>query len=161
MLQRIQTVYLIIVAMLCIASSFCTLVTFYNGATIMAEFSNWYFSTFDSNLKSIESLAPTALGTLLILVFLITIMTIMLFHYRMRQMRLIIISTILLFGYVILMALLVVKFQLEIQSMTNADTTFSIHIANVFPVVSIILNFLAIHGIRKDEKLVRSLDRIR
>jgi hypothetical protein len=31
----------------------------------------------------------------------------------------------------------------------------------IFPVISIILNIMAIHNIRKDERLVRSLDRIR
>jgi hypothetical protein len=39
--------------------------------------------------------------------------------------------------------------------------TFHLKFVAVFPVLSIILNCLAIQGIRKDEALVRSLDRIR
>ena len=42
----------------------------------------------------------------------------------------------------------------------TAGIVFGLFVA-VFPVLSIILNCLAIQGIRKDEALVRSLDRIR
>ena len=43
----------------------------------------------------------------------------------------------------------------------NLLPTFHVKFVAVFPVLSIILNCLAIQGIRKDEALVRSLDRIR
>lgn len=151
-----------IVAMLCIAGFFSPLATFYNGAVGVAQFSNWYFSTNATSLNDLQSVAPCALGALLVIVFLLTVMTIMLFNYRMRQLRLIIVSTILLIGHVALMALLVVKFNMEIQAVKEFQMCdFSVRVAGIFPLISIIFNLLAIHGIRKDERLVRSLDRLR
>ncbi len=162
MLQRIQTVYLVVVAVLCIAGFFSPLATFYNGAEGVAQFSNWYFSANVTPLNNLQTAAPCALGALLVIVFMLTLMTIMLFNHRMRQLRLIIVSTILLIGHVALMALLVVKFNMEIQAVREFDMCdFSIRVAGIFPLLSIIFNLLAIHGIRKDERLVRSLDRLR
>jgi hypothetical protein len=43
----------------------------------------------------------------------------------------------------------------------KADVEFQLCAMAIFPVISIILNIMAIHNIRKDERLVRSLDRIR
>ena len=40
-------------------------------------------------------------------------------------------------------------------------SAWSLSAASVFPVVSLILTLLAMRGISKDERLVRSLDRIR
>jgi uncharacterized membrane protein len=42
-------------------------------------------------------------------------------------------------------------------SITNSN----INLASTFPIVSIVLTFLAIKAIKKDEKLVKSMDRIR
>ena len=166
MIQRIQTVYLIIVAMLCLAGFFCPLASFYSGTQEIAEFNNWHFSVADESCAYLQTYAPVALGALLVLVMMITIMTIFLFHFRMRQLRLVIFSNILLLGYVGLMALLTSNFTLELSTelenvVPDAALDFRIRAAAIFPVISFILNCLAIHAIRKDEKLVRSLDRLR
>lgn len=161
MIQRIQTVYLIVVAMLCLAGFFCPVISYYNGSAIIGGFDNWYYFVTDAS-QSVGSLAPLALGCLLVVVFLLTIMTIFLFHFRMRQLRITIFSTILLFGYIILLSLLTTKFYFELRPEEEfCFDNIGIRAAAIFPVVSIILNFLAIHGIRKDEQLVRSLDRLR
>ena len=90
---------------------------------------------------------------------------------RMRQLRLTIFSTILLVGYVITYAVFAYFYDLNLNLYAStayekgieiaALPTFHLKFVAVFPVLSIILNCLAIQGIRKDEALVRSLDRIR
>lgn len=162
MIQRIQTVYLIVVASLCMACFFCPVIGYYNGTAVIGEFNNWHFSVADSAKADLQSFAPCAMGGLLVVVFLLTIMTIFLYHYRMRQLRLVIFSTILLVGYLILLALLTTKFYFELRPEDEFSLdNVGIRPVAIFPVICIILNCLAIHGIRKDEKLVRSLDRLR
>ena len=80
----------------------------------------------------------------------------------MRQLRLTIVSTILLVGYVATYALFAYFYRENLALIQpNMDVVFNVRITGIFPVISIILNALAIHGIRKDEALVRSLDRLR
>lgn len=162
MLQRIQTIWLLLVAILSFAALFCPLLSFYQGVEVVATISNWTFSVADNaQLAGQGSMAPMAMGLLLIVVILITLMSIMLFRFRMRQLRLTIFSTLLLLGYVGVYAFLVFKFSMNLDAAGLTDHSMTLHVASIFPIISIILNFLAIHGIRKDERLVRSLDRIR
>ena len=86
----------------------------------------------------------------------------MLFRKRMRQLRLTIISTILLVGYVATYAFFAYIYKEKLLLVhPDAAVSFHLNFVGIFPVLSIILNALAIHGIRKDEALVRSLDRLR
>ena len=117
MIQRIQTVYLLIVAALNL------LVVFMPLATV--QFDGIFYS-FDasgmSTMTSPEALVyPTwALMALSALISLLALVTIFLFRRRMLQIRLC-----------------------------------------TFPLISLILNWLAIRAIGADEMLVRSLDRLR
>ena len=120
---------------------------------MVASFNNFRFIM---NAKGTTAdLGPCALGVLQILVVLINVMAILLFRFRMRQLRLVIFSTILLAGCVAYYAVLAWKFAMM------TEVTYHLCAAAIFPVLSIILNCMAIHGIRKDEALVRSLDRLR
>lgn len=161
MIQRIQSVYLALVAILSFSSMLCPLLTFYQDAQQIAQLNNWYLSADVPQLENVESLAPLALGGLLIFVGLLSLTSIMLFRYRMRQLRLTIFSTLMLLGYIALYAFLAFKFSSDIDAAGFSAKSLSFHVATIFPLLSIIFNLLAIHGIRKDERLVRSLDRIR
>ncbi len=153
MIQRIQTVYLALVAILCLLGLCLPLAQYYDGANLVASFNNFRF--IEESKGATADWGACGLSVLLVIVEFITLTSIMLFHYRMRQLRLVIFSTILLVGYILYYALLAWKYQM----MTEAD--YNLCPAAIFPVLSIILNCLAIHGIRKDEALVRSLDRLR
>jgi len=159
MIQRIQTIYLALVAVLSILGLCLPIGKFYQGTHTVATYNNFVLIPSEDYGQAFSTinLGPIALGVLLIIVALITLMSIMLYRHRMRQLRLTIFSTILLVGYVAYYAFLTWKYTLAV----NPDTTYHLRIAAVLPVVSIILNCLAIHGIRRDEALVRSLDRLR
>ncbi|MBQ0022303.1 MAG: DUF4293 domain-containing protein [Prevotellaceae bacterium] len=163
MIQRIQTVYLALVVIL----SFVCLISNIGEWTVaeatVAHFSNFTFGA-EGAFKSLDSISgPWCLGVLLIMVEFLSVVTIMLFRKRMRQLRLTILSTILLAGYAITYAVFTYYYQLNLEQVAPAGLvpTFHVKFIGLFPVLSIILNCLAIHGIRKDEALVRSLDRIR
>ena len=171
MIQRIQTVYLALVLIFSFVGLISTMGEWTVADTVVAHFSNFTFGA-GGQFKALDTTSgPWCLGILLILVMFLSGMSIMLFRKRMRQLRLTIISTILLVGYVAAYAVFVYYYQLnlELHAMKayetgiagNVSPIFHLKFISTFPVLSIILNCLAIQGIRKDEALVRSLDRIR
>jgi hypothetical protein len=165
MIQRIQTVYLALVLILSFVGLISTIGEWTVANTVVAHFSNFTFGA-EGHFKALDSTSgPWCLGVLLILVMFLSTMSIMLFRKRMRQLRLTIISTILLVGYVAAYAVFAYYYQLNLEQLVSAETgsvtpVFHLRLISVFPVLSIILNCLAIQGIRKDEALVRSLYRI-
>ena len=162
MIQRIQSVYLAIVAILSTVSLFSTIGKFVAGGELVSTFSNFSFSADKEPFSQVESCGPWALGVLLIIVLLLSILTIGLFNHRMKQVRLAVFSSILLVGYIAVYAFFSWVFQGKLQTTApDADVHFQLCATAVYPLVCLILNIMAIHRIRKDEKLVRSLDRIR
>ncbi len=166
MIQRIQTVYLALVLILSFVGLISTIGEWTVANAVVAHFSNFTFGA-EGAFKSLDATSgPWCLGVLLIMVMFLSVMSIMLFRKRMRQLRLTIFSTILLVGYVAAYILFAYYYQLNLEQLCGEGAasivpTFHLKIISVFPVLSIILNCLAIQGIRKDEALVRSLDRIR
>lgn len=129
----------------------------------VASFSNFTFTASGACAKLSATSGPWCMGILLILVIFLTGMSILLFRKRMRQLRLVILSTILLVGYVATYAVFAYYYHANIEqaALLSMVPTFHVKFAAVLPALSIILNCLAIQGIRKDEALVRSLDRLR
>lgn len=166
MIQRIQTVYLALVLIFSFVGLISTIGEWTVGNTAVAHFSNFTFGA-ERQFKALDATSgPWCLGILLILVIFLSGMSIMLFRKRMRQLRLTILSTILLVGYVATYAVFVYYYQLNLEQLVAEEAggitpTFHLKLISTFPALSIILNCLAIQGIRKDEALVRSLDRIR
>ncbi len=153
MIQRIQTVYLLIVAVLNL------LVVFMPLATVQADS---IFYSFDASGMSTtappEALVyPTwALMALSAIVSLLALGSIFLYRRRLLQIRLCTFNTLLIVGFYGLFA-----FYLWRLAGTFEAFTFNFQIALAFPLVSLILNWLAIRAIGADEMLVRSLDRLR
>ncbi|MBQ9640769.1 MAG: DUF4293 domain-containing protein [Bacteroidaceae bacterium] len=162
MIQRIQTVYLLLVAILSFTGLLSQIGTYTLGEEVVATFSNFTFTSYGP-CATYQSAGPYALGVLLLMVIFLSIVSIMLFRKRMRQLRLCIFSSILLVGYIVVYALFAYFYKENLDQVVSAsgETAFRLRFVTVFPVLSLILNTMAIHGIRKDEALVRSLDRLR
>ena len=166
MIQRIQTIYLALVLIFSFVGLISTIGEWTVADIVVAYFSNFTFGA-EGQFKSLDSTSgPWCLGVLLIMVMFLTILSIMLFRKRMRQLRLTIFNTILLVGYVAVYVVFAYYYHLNLEQLVSADAEsivpiFHIKFGTILPVLSIILNCLAIQGIRKDEALVRSLDRIR
>lgn len=166
MIQRIQTVYLALVLIFSFIGLISTIGEWTVADTVVANFSNFTFSSYGAYAPFTSTSGPWCLGILLIMVMFLSGLSILLFRKRMRQLRLTIVSTILLVGYVAAYAMFAYYYHLNLECLTPESAarltpTFHIKLMAIFPVLSIILNCLAIQGIRKDEALVRSLDRIR
>lgn len=150
MIQRIQSVYLLVVTILLVVCM-CTPVGTYIAADYsISEFTNLSITSPDG----VKDYAPWALFAILLVGALLSFGTIFLFKKRMLQIRMTIFSTILLVGYYATLVTFI--FMLKGEGMTySASWTICL------PAVAIILNWLAIRAIGKDEVLVKAYDRLR
>lgn len=154
MIQRIQSLYISVVACLSFLLLFNGIVSFLgtDGSEFELRYNGLYNLTGGVWNKT-ESLLP--LTILLIAVAFLSLITFFLFKFRRLQLRAAVFTLLLLLGEVIMIAFYlfyaVSKYELSIL--------FSIKIT--FPLVSAVLMYLAFRGILKDELLVRSYDRLR
>ena len=149
MIQRIQSVYLLVVTILmviCMCSPIGSIIT---NANEISELGNLCI-TFPDGTKDYS---PWALFVILLVVAALSFVTIFLFKKRMLQIRLTIFSCVVLIGYYL--ALVAYLFMLA------EDTTFSASWTICLPFAALILNWLAIRGIGADEALVKAYDRLR
>ncbi len=149
MIQRIQSVYLLVVTILmiiCLCNPIGSIIASDNQ---ISSLTNLYIAMPDGS-KAYE---PWALFTILLIVAIVAFVTIFLFKKRMLQIRLTIFSSVLLIGYYMALTAFIFMFA--------EDTTFSASWTVCLPLVSLILNWLAIRGIGADEALVKAYDRLR
>lgn len=155
MLQRIQTIYLLFIAILSGVTLFLPVADLINtkdnllylvdinGITLIQPTGNMLVST-------------TWLLSAFVAVFgIIALITLFSYKNRVKQIRLSVINMLFMLGYYVLLVIYI----WSASKRLNAE--WHLHFATVLPLISLILNYLAIGAIGKDEKLVKSLDRIR
>lgn len=149
MIQRIQSVYLLVVTILMVICMCSPVGSIIASTNEISEFGNLCITLPDGT----KDYAPWALFAILLVVAALSFGTIFLFKKRMLQIRLTIFSSVMLIGYYL--ALVAYIFMLA------EETTFSASWTICLPFVGIILNWLAIRGIGADEALVKAYDRLR
>lgn len=154
MIQRIQTLYLLIIAGLMAVTLFARLAWFAGDA---GEFGLFAFA-----LKSEagETVQPTwYMGVLLALACVLPLITIFLFRRRQLQIRLCVVEMVLLLGAV---AMEGVYYFLSWRVFSDlAFHTQGFKPAVALPLVCLLFAYLAARAIFRDELLVRAADRIR
>jgi len=149
MIQRIQSVYLLVVTILMVICMCSPVGSIIASTNEISEFGNLCITLPDGT----KDYAPWALFVILLVVAGLSFGTIFLFKKRMLQIRLTIFSSVMLIGYYL--ALVAYIFMLA------EETTFSASWTICLPFAGIILNWLAIRGIGADEALVKAYDRLR
>lgn len=154
MIQRIQTIYLFISAAAIAAIYFLPL------AQITGYAEAFYLKAAGIYKSSGEQVENTfIISGLIVLEVFITFLIIFLYKKRGRQMM------IGKLNLLILTALIAVIFFYADYAKTLTglpkDTLVNYEFACLLPVISIILNYMAIRAIKKDEDLVRAADRLR
>lgn len=149
MIQRIQTIYLLVVAILMIVCLCNPVGTIISDTNEISEFYNLFIAMPDGT----RDFAPWAMFGILLIIALLSVVTIFLFKKRILQIRLTIFSSVMLIGYYLTLVAYVF--------MLVDETTFSVSWTVCLPLVSLILNWLAIRAIGADEALVRAYDRLR
>lgn len=152
MIQRIQSVYLLLVTVLLVVALCMPVGQFIGADGVTAN----VFKPLGVSLADGGFHSTWGLFGILLLSAVIAFCTIFLFRNRMLQVRMTIFSSILLIGYYI--AFCVFMFVLK----TDLDaTTFQLGWALCLPLIGIILNYLAFRAIYKDELMVKAADRLR
>lgn len=145
MIQRIQSLYLL--------GSFVliALMFFFPLANLSTAEQSYQFLY--RGIPAVYIAYPVAV--LLSVVALISLVSIFLFKKRMLQIRLTIFNMVCMFG-----AMGLIYYSINNQAKTLlAITDYSI--VNAFPLVALVLSYLALRNIGKDEAMIRSMDRIR
>lgn len=149
MIQRIQTVYLLISVALLTTMMFLSVGTFVTPDNTLTEMSSLALS----QGGSIISYRPWALFAELLAADLLLLLTIFMYKKRMLQIRLATFATILIVGwYATLFAFVYI---------IKDEAAFSYSWQDILPLVAVLANWLAIRAIGADEVLVRSYDRLR
>jgi len=152
MIQRIQSVYLLL-------ASIAVLMLFFFPIAVLTIEPNGLFICRYRGLyelvegKEILKAATYYLAILLFINLLISVITIFKYKNRTTQMRLCLINMLLLTG-----SAAVIYFS---ASFSGLQALVQYKPVALMPVLAIILSFLAYKGIQKDEKLIKSIDRIR
>lgn len=152
MIQRIQSLYLLLVTVLLVLTLCFPLGYFHAGANGLEE------ATFRAlGVSGMEGAYQTTWGLFCILLLsaLVSFFTIFLFRNRMLQIRMVIFSSLLLIGFYIV-------FGIFLYMLSDTFTHgFGVGVALCLPLVSLILNYLTFRAIYKDEALVNSLNHLR
>ncbi|WP_109694707.1 DUF4293 domain-containing protein [Chitinophaga deserti] len=149
MIQRIQSLYLLLAALAGVA---------------VARFDLWKATYTKGNVAGVDTFNATSnymVFIVLIIGILLSVGCIFLYKNRQLQFRLTVVNILLSIG---ILALIYLKIQESAQKL-SAEGAVSLRgsylIPAFLPVVMIVLLFLAARGIYKDQKLIKSLDRLR
>ena len=157
MIQRKQSLYLLITGILMIVMLFAPLMKFTDGNT---EFKLFAMGIKDmTNATDAYTVSTIYMGILIILSAILPLLTIFLYKKRGLQMRLCAVEFILLIGVQIYVGFYALNMSVDAVMQTHFTTVFSI--IDIFPLIGIALSILAFKGIARDEALVQSVNRIR
>lgn len=151
MIQRVQSLYLLLVAVL-------MAVTFFSPLLGLKSTDLSTLVMYSEGIFSAEKLIKPTWGVISIagMSALVAFINIFLFKKRKLQIKVgFITSFLIVFFYITLFT------YFYVYTNQNGLELNSAYYGVILPVIALILNFLAIRKIKSDEKLVRSLDRIR
>ena len=152
MIQRIQSIYLLIVTGLLIATM-CLPV----GQFIASDgVTTYIFKPLGVTLTEDTFQSTWGLFGILFLSAVVAFCTIFLFRNRMLQVRMTVFNSILLIGYYAAFFVFMFMLKDDLDAMT-----FQLGWALCLPAISIILNYLYFRYIYRDEVLVKAADRLR
>ena len=152
MIQRVQSVYLLVATILLVIAMCLPIGQFIATDNI----TTCTFKPLGVTLTDGAFQSTWGLFGILLLSAIVTFCTIFLFRNRMLQVRMTIFSSILLVGYYI--AGIVFFFALK-DSLNMPG--FRVNLSICLPLICIILNYLAFRAIYRDEIMVRAADKLR
>jgi len=152
MIQRIQSVYLLLATIAAVVAMCLSIGTYIDAQSLTMATFNPLGLTFTDG----ETTSTWALFVLLMFSALVSLAAIFLFRNRQLQMRITIFNCVLLLGYYIAAAV----FIFMLKDGIGAEA-FRPGLGLAFPAVSIILSYLAFRGIYRDDVMVKAADRLR
>lgn len=143
MIQRRQTIFMFLSSVLSVLMFFMPLASFDNGSSIVK---------FTLTGSSVWPLAVLA-----VLMTALPVFTAFLYKKRERQVKL---CQLVLLLNVVFVGLFLLYYIPDIQEVNSVETV-QYKMGSFIPLLSILLEILAIRGIKKDIELLKSIDRLR
>lgn len=155
MIQRIQSVYMLLSVVACVVCLSCP-VGHFTKEIGTGDLYNLWLSVTDYNGEVFHQLTPWVAGfVLLAFTATFTLLNIFIYNRRGLQMRTLLWCMLVLVGYYLVEGIFVWRLCQE-EGFSFRPTVFA-----ALPFVSLVLDYLAFVSVRKDDDLVRSLDRLR
>ncbi len=155
MIQRIQSVYLFITALLSAIFLSGTLLSFTDGSD------NVYSIRIGDLQKTGSTGAIENVGIIfapaVIIVMILVVSVITIFLFRNRKIQLKLAAGLLCISALLILVL--IWYAYSVSSEFNAELMYSVNL--LLPLLMLISSYLAYRSIRKDDKLIRSYERLR
>ncbi|NNJ54705.1 MAG: DUF4293 domain-containing protein [Bacteroidia bacterium] len=155
MIQRPQTLFYLAMLAISVMLIFSDTV-FYtasdgNTSSVSVEYDETELIASDGSSKEQNTLLVGFLGAIGILALIAMVM------FKNRKLQTLLSG----FNYLFILGMIVVMYlnSLNIKFFENGESSFTFYA--LLPLSYIFFNFLAMKGVRKDEKLIRSMDRLR
>ncbi len=158
MIQRVQTIYLTLAFFAGIATFFLPFAHYLSGDMKIGEFA--MFGVFNVQSDTLEMTNPFPFPTYIfgILISMIPLIAVFLYKKRPVQMKITRLGFLINLGFVVYLFFAIDKVN---EAVFDSAAEVLHHTGFYLPVVAMVFLFLAVRGIKKDEALVKSLDRIR
>jgi hypothetical protein len=158
MIQRVQTIYLLLAALCGGATFFLPYCHFFAEDLKVAEYA--MFGVFNVQSDAVEMNSPYTFPVWIFgaLSVIIPLIGIFIFKNRPVQMRIARLGYLIDLGYVVYLFFAIDKVSLELY---EGGLSILYHFGFYLPIAAIVFLFLANRGIKKDIALIKSLDRIR
>ncbi|QJB33985.1 DUF4293 domain-containing protein [Chitinophaga oryzae] len=146
MIQRIQSLYLLLAA---------------GAGAATLSFDLWKAKLSNGTVTAVNASSNYLLFVLYVIIILLAVVCIFLFKKRKLQFRLTIFNILFVFAALGYQYYVVQQTANKLAAGGITITSASYQVASFLPVLLIVLLFMAARGIYKDEKLIKSLDRLR
>lgn len=156
MIQRIQTVYLLLAAIAMGATWFFPLASVYGTADSIMLYSYKVVSLVPDNIPAFSPYFMMPLQAISGLTFVLAIIAIFLFKNRRRQINMVRTAIIFL---IVMIGLFFFYYEKELAAVAQGQVGYET--GAYLPVVAFVFYVLAYRGIMNDEKLIRSANRLR
>ena len=150
MIQRLQSVYLLLAAALVVTSMFMPM------ATIVTPEDPMVLSAMGAYTPGADSKLLFTMWPLTIVLGLSALISIFLYRNRPLQMRVCNFTALLLIAFYVVLGIYIYDLYIALNG-----ESLQLQAALSMPVVALVLNYIAYRRIRADERLVRSADRLR
>jgi hypothetical protein len=159
MIQRIQSIYLLLIV-ICQSLLFADDLVIFRNPELSFSLNLFGFYKLTSAGEEIL-LNNYSLMAVNIIVMIFSMFIIFSFKNRKNQLKLAAFNLVLISSFIVLMFFSFDNAKSSSYNTLGSEYSTNFGIVLILPILSLIFNFLAIKGIRKDEELVKSADRIR
>lgn len=158
MIQRVQTIYLVLAIIAGALTFFLPFAHFYANDAEIIEYA--MFGVFNVQSQVVEMTGPFAFPAWIFgaQAVVLPLICIFLFRNRQAQLKIVRLAYLLNLGFVVYLFFAIDAINADLF---EGELSVLYHAGFFMPVAAIVFCFLAIRGIKRDEALVKSLDRIR